>query len=121
MKNIKSITFILLLCTASCSWSMNYSACSRFEPRQTPKIVVAAACDDLESVKFWVEQKNANVNDYSSLHETPLHFAVYRGNVAMIRYLLSKGAYSDVQDYEGYKPADYAATNEIKRLLISKN
>lgn len=62
----------------------------------------------LATVKFLVERTGADVNAVDHEGNTPLHNAAARGDVAMIEYLVSKGADVKRVNREGQTTADMA-------------
>ncbi len=66
-------------------------------------------------------QNGANVNFATSSNWTALHYAAWRGNIAMIRLLISKGANVKAVTFNGYTPAAvarrYYKSNAYRYLL----
>lgn len=52
----------------------------------------SASIGDMESVKFFIEKCNVDVNSTDDIGRTALHKAAYRGKDSIVEYLLSKGA-----------------------------
>ena len=52
----------------------------------------SASIGDMESVKFFIEKCNVDVNSTDDIGRTALHKAAYRGKESIVEYLLSKGA-----------------------------
>ena len=63
---------------------------------------------ELNAVKYLVEEHGADVNQRSSWAYTPMHYAAVRGDHAMIDYLLSKGAEINPISRLGQTPVDMA-------------
>ena len=62
-------------------------------------------------IYFWVNkflEKNANVNTRDLIQRTPLHWAAYHNNLAMIKIFIENGAYLEPLDIEGMMPAELA-------------
>ena len=67
------------------------------------------------SIKFKIISFNI-ISIY--FYKTPLHFAVEKGNLEIIKLLLkNKTIDTRVEDDQGRKPIDYAPNNEIQKLL----
>ncbi len=62
----------------------------------------------MPSVRYLIEECNADVNAADHEGNTPLHNAAARGDVEMIKYLVSKGADVTAVNREGYTTADMA-------------
>lgn len=83
----------------------------------------AVYCGDLEAVKFYVEVAGIHVNEKGSTTGiTALHVAVkgllksednYATQEQMIRYLLSQGADSFIEDNHGRSPVHYATDEGV--------
>ena len=53
-----------------------------------------------------------------TFYKTPLHLAVERQNIEIVRLLLkNKNININIKDEQGRKPIDYTTHNEIKQLL----
>lgn len=59
----------------------------------------------------------ADVNGHEEGGGTPLHAAAANGDEELVALLLERGADRELVDREGKRPADLAATDEIRRLL----
>jgi ankyrin repeat protein len=62
----------------------------------------------LNVVKWLVEEQGADVNVQNSWGYAPLHYAAARGDIAMIDYLVSKGANLNPVSRLGQTPTDFA-------------
>ncbi|MCC2646340.1 MAG: hypothetical protein K0R02_405 [Rickettsiaceae bacterium] len=67
--------------------------------------------NDFDEVKKLIDQK-VNVNITAKDQLTPLHHACINGNIKIIKILLKAGADINAQDYEGYRPLDFAYNNK---------
>ncbi|MFP3025899.1 MAG: ankyrin repeat domain-containing protein [Wolbachia sp.] len=83
----------------------------------------AAVClGKLETVKYLVDEKKANVDAKSCSGCTALHFAAERGHLDIVKYLVDKEANVDAQDNDGCTPLHIAAQNshfDIVEYLIN--
>ncbi|MDX5507880.1 MAG: ankyrin repeat domain-containing protein [Wolbachia endosymbiont of Hylaeus sinuatus] len=78
----------------------------------------AAVClGKLETVKYLVDEKKANVDAKSSSSCTALHFAAERGYLDIVKYLVDKEANVDAQDNNGCTPLHIAAQNGHSDLV----
>lgn len=59
----------------------------------------------------------ADVNGHEEGGGTPLHAAAANGDEELVALLLERGADREVVNGDGKRPADLAATDEIRRLL----
>lgn len=79
---------------------------------QTNGLVGCAQANDFEGVKWWIEQKGADIDmkELGGCHSTALQWAVYRENSEMTRYLLEKGANVNIVNSreQGFTALDYA-------------
>lgn len=81
------------------------------------KLREAACYGDEEAVKALLE-RNVRINTQHDINGwTPLHWAAKRGNVNVVRYLLSKGADPSLTSAKGETPGAIAENEEIRRLL----
>ncbi|WP_353289200.1 ankyrin repeat domain-containing protein [Wolbachia endosymbiont (group A) of Paraperithous gnathaulax] len=71
----------------------------------------------LETVKYLVDEKKANVDAKSSSSCTALHFAAERGYLDIVKYLVDKEANVDAQDNNGCTPLHIAAQNGHSDLV----
>jgi ankyrin repeat protein len=62
----------------------------------------------LNAVKWLVEEQGADVNARTSWGYAPLHYAAARGDIAMIDYLVAKGAELNPVSRLGQTPTDFA-------------
>lgn len=59
-----------------------------------------------------------NINSQTNGGFTPLHYAIYRGNIEKVELLLSHGAYVNLQDEYGNTPLHYAMIRSNTPQLI---
>lgn len=86
-------------------------------------LVRAVMNDDLEEVKVRVlMNERINVRDKSYDGISPLHAAVENGNIDIARFLLERGAKTNIRDFQKRTPImmlDEEATPEMVQLLIT--
>jgi len=78
-----------------------------------------------ESVEFLLAQNGNDVNKITHDGRTYIFWAAYKGNTALMQYLLDKGAKTNVLDDHGYTIANFAAANgqantKVYDLCIAK-
>ncbi|RYY58415.1 MAG: ankyrin repeat domain-containing protein [Chitinophagaceae bacterium] len=78
-----------------------------------------------DGILYLLEQKGNDVNKMTHDSRTYLHWSASKGNVAIIKYLLDKGARTDVTDSHGMTPLNFAVgagqpNLEVYDLLIGK-
>ena len=106
------IDIVKFLCQQDICMKYIYS-----NPKGKKTILQCAAWQGhLDIVKFLV-QNGANVNARGSTKSTALMDASMNGNVDVIKYLLNHDASQTYRDLYGYTAADYAANDQIKKLL----
>jgi ankyrin repeat protein len=66
--------------------------------------------DDVQAVKALVEKTPDLVNARDNNGDTPLHYAAYGGDAALINFLIHKGAKLEAQDARHQTPLHLAAT-----------
>lgn len=64
-----------------------------------------------ESIEFLLAQNGNDVNKITHDGRTYIFWAAYKGNTALMQYLLDKGAKTNVLDDHGYTIANFAAAN----------
>lgn len=84
------------------------------QPKVPPQdIWQACRSGDCKAVRYYVEQKGANVNQPDILMETPLTYACLAGCTATITYLLERGAVADPATVAGNR-AHHAASSDVQ-------
>jgi ankyrin repeat protein len=90
-------------------------------PEGLDALYVALRDDSLKSAQVLIEWPKTNVDVHSARDETPLMMACLRGQAAIARLLVKRGA--DVNK-TGWTPLHYAATSgsvEIMQMLLDEN
>ncbi len=64
--------------------------------------------DRLPVIRYLVEDKKIDVNKYDDFGYTPIFYAVHKGLVKTVKYLVSKGAKTDLKSKDGGTVLDYA-------------
>jgi len=81
-------------------------------PPQFSEFFKACLQGDLETVKDWVEQKEADVNERGPiLNACPLMMVSAEGNLPMIEYLVNHGADVNLTDEFGHTALHYACSD----------
>jgi ankyrin repeat protein len=71
----------------------------------------------LKTLKVLLE-KGADINDQSEWYkQTPLHYAVDKGDIKMVKLLLDHGPNTTLKTNMGKTALDLAETDEMKKLL----
>ena len=86
-----------------------------------PAIVRAIRMDSKSVLKVLLAAKGINIDQASDFGETALMLAAYKGDMALVKTLLERGA--SVNRVGGWTPLHYAATNghiEIMKLFLKK-
>ena len=83
---------------------------SQFNPASFDPVVLAinAQAPD-ETIKYLIEQPGNDVNKITHDSRNYLHWAAFRGNVALVDYIMSKGAKVSAEDSHGTTPLNFAA------------
>jgi len=78
-------------------------------------VVVMAINNDapLESIKFLLDQPGNPLNKPTHDNRIYLHWAAYRGNTALVEYLIAKGSDINFEDSHGTTPIAFAAVNGL--------
>ena len=99
-------------------------------PTRYSNIFMAALGGTVEDVRYFVEEKNINVNsvDHDETSATPLHLATHNPNIEVLKYLISKGADVNAVEKNNATPLHSALLSknhdsnisEVLKYLISK-
>ncbi len=60
-------------------------------------------------MKYFVEEKGADVKVANKYGNTPLHRSAYNGKLDVVKYLVEKGADVKAADKDGHTPLHQAA------------
>ncbi|ACH46861.1 putative ubiquitin ligase/ankyrin repeat protein [Feldmannia species virus] len=74
-------------------------------------------------IQYLVREAGVSVNETDVLQVSPLHLAVLKGKVSLVRLFLGSGAFVDVRDAEGKSPLSHACIGSriaIVKLLIDE-
>ena len=80
-------------------------------------LLYIAARNGHSNICVYLINKGLDVNDIQSTGSTPLHGAVYYGQVNVAKILIVYGAQTNIKNKYGNLPKDEAMTKEIKDLL----
>lgn len=83
-------------------------------------IWVAAADDELDTVKQHISLGNFSANSKDPNGYTPIHAAVSYGHKQLIKYLIEQGGNINIQDNEGDTPLHHVEDLEIAKLLVEE-
>jgi ankyrin repeat protein len=84
----------------------------------------AVLADDSVRVSYLLEKKHANVDAVDLQGETPLHHALTRHSLAMVKLLIGHGASANQRDRDGWTPLMTAAwvdDAEAIKLLVANH
>jgi ankyrin repeat protein len=78
-------------------------------------VVVIAINNDapFASIRFLLDQPGNPLNKSTHDNRIYLHWAAYRGNTALVEYLISKGSDINAEDSHGATPITFAAVNGL--------
>ncbi|WP_128331072.1 ankyrin repeat domain-containing protein [Apibacter sp. HY039] len=81
-----------------------------FNDRKFDAVSVAILNDaPLETIKYLLSQKGNDVNKLTHDNRIYLHWAAYRGNIELIKYLIEKKSDINLEDSHGLTPLVFAA------------
>jgi len=80
-------------------------------------LLYIAARNGHSNICVYLINKGLDVNEIQSTGSTPLHGAVYYGQVNVAKILIVYGAQTNIKNKYGHLPKDEAMTKEIKDLL----
>lgn len=83
-------------------------------------IWVAAADNDQELVKKYIESGDFNANIKDPNGYTPIHAAASYGHIELLRYLISKGGDINIQDEEGDTPLHHVEEVSVAKTLVEE-
>ena len=84
---------------------------------------LASANGFIDVVRYLVNELHCNINAKNKSLSTPLSWAAFNGQRAVVEFLLEKGADFDVKNINGKKPSDLAYDNgyyDINDILLTK-
>ncbi|KAL4453969.1 hypothetical protein ABPG74_003852 [Tetrahymena malaccensis] len=89
-------------------------------------LVVLLHLEDTKKIKALIEQKtkeeNFNINEpINKMGDTILHYASYKKNKDLVKYLLLQGSNPTLKNTRDQTPLDVAGDDEIKTLLSQKH
>lgn len=92
------------------------------------ELIKAISNNDIEMIKYLIEEKKQNVNKPNSNKFTPLHYACYHGNIEIIKLLFFEKKYNAnvniEEDVYGRTLLHHAIERgyyEITQLVFLKN
>ncbi|TID29944.1 hypothetical protein CANINC_001455 [Pichia inconspicua] len=83
-------------------------------------IWVAAADNQIATVKSLIDSGKFSPNSADPNGFTPIHAAASYGNIELLRYLLQNGGNVNIQDKDGDTPLHHAESVDIARILIGE-
>ena len=86
------------------------------DPLKRSLLYIAARNGHVKVCEYLIN-KGLEINDIQGTGSTPLHGAVYYGQIEVVRLLLNYGAKTNIKNKYNHFPIDEAWTEEIKNLL----
>lgn len=84
---------------------------SQFNPSSFDPVVMAINAEaPIETIKYLLDQPGNPVTKITHDSRVYLHWAASRGNVAIMEYLIAKGAKANLEDSHGTTPLNFAAS-----------
>ncbi|EGR29586.1 hypothetical protein IMG5_153070 [Ichthyophthirius multifiliis] len=88
-------------------------------------LVVLLHLEDFKKLKATIESKQKetgfNINEpINKMGDTLLHYAAYKNNKQLIKYLIQQGASATVQNSRDLTAVDVTQDDEIKSILLGK-
>lgn len=83
-------------------------------------IWVAAADNDQELVKKYIESGDFSANQKDPNGYTPIHAAASYGHIELLRYLLSNGGDVNIQDNEGDTPLHHVEDVKVATVMVEE-
>ena len=80
-------------------------------------LLYIAARNGHTSICEYLINKGLNVNEIQETGSTPLHGAVYYGQINVVKLLLNYGAKTNIKNKYGHLPIDEASNKDIIKLL----
>lgn len=74
---------------------------------------------DVDVLKYLVEERSAGVDFQDGTGQTALHYAVSCSHEHVCRYLIGKGARTDIQDEDGVTALQMCSDEKLKSILSS--
>ena len=84
---------------------------------------LASANGFLDVVKYLINELHCDINAKNKSQSTPLSWAAFNGQKAVVEFLLEKGADFDIKNANGKKPSELAYDSgyyDVSDILLSK-
>lgn len=83
-------------------------------------IWIAAADNDIETVKSHISSGSFSANSKDPNGYTPIHAAVSYGHTELLKYLINQGGDINIQDTEGDSPLHHVEDLKMAKLLVEE-